>query len=72
MVKFRDFDHNHTLDPAIAVKRAFLLRVEVNPPNCLSNDEKEACIRMLDSQVPEKVEWLRFEGKELDKCRNCC
>ena len=65
MPKLREFDHNHSLDPAVAVKRSFLLRLEVNPPRCLENYELEKVTEILDSDVPVEVNWLHFQGHEL-------
>ena len=64
MPTFREFDHNFTYDPAVSIKRSFLLRLEVNPPKCLENYELEKVTEILDSDVPVEVNWLHFQGHE--------
>ena len=65
MTKLRDYDHNHSLDPAIVVKRNFLLKLEVNPPKCLENYELDKVTEILDSDVPLKKNWIQFQGNKL-------
>ena len=63
MTKLRDFDHNYSLDPAVVVKRAFLLKLEANPPNCLSQKDRENVEELLDSQIPLHPNWVKYTGK---------
>ena len=63
MTIYRDYDHNHSYDPAIVVKRKFLLLIEASPPKCLSLSQRDSVTAILDSQVPSKHNWMRFQGK---------
>ena len=64
MTKFRDYKEDE--DPTVVVRRKFLQKIEVDPPKCVTQDLVEQATDVLDSDVPQNVEWMRFKGKELN------
>ena len=63
MTKFRDYKEDK--DPTVVVRRKFLEKIEVNPPICVTQNLVDEATLVLDSDVPQNVEWMRFKGKEL-------
>ena len=62
MTKFRDYDITKCADPALCVKREFLLEIEKHHPTCISDNQIRLVKRLLDSDVPANENWIKYTG----------